>query len=326
MTLCCVPLDAPPGGVLGLEVAHLDDLDAVAALEAHHAVHAEADGVDRAADVAAALGLDVGDEVVDDDGDAVVGLDVLAELVDRRLQDGPAGAAEAVELAAAPLAHHQGVGSAGRDEVDQLVDRVDGEGAAVGPEGELLAGAGQRLGQPVEALGVERRVAVEEAVLVEVGGRLGPLHQDLGLEVVGVGVGLAEEVVDVGVAAEDLEGGGDLGEGRGGLGPGVADVVERRGGVGRLAVVGDGRPEDLLERQELEELRVLDDGVDDAAGHQVLGELRGLGLGQRHGVSFGRAGLRVSSFGYQGRSTLALPSPRIGRGFHAPVWRRRPLG
>lgn len=78
-----------------------------------------------------------------------------------------------IELAAGALAHHEGVGPAGGDHVDELVDGVDGEGAAVGAERELLGGAGQDLGEAVEGLGVDGGVAVEEAV---------PLRNTMGAE------------------------------------------------------------------------------------------------------------------------------------------------
>src|SRR4029453_9244263 len=71
--LCPLPLDAVAGGVFGLQLADLDDVDA-AVLQTHHAVRlAELDGVDGGADGAAgALDLVVGLVLVDDDGDAVV--------------------------------------------------------------------------------------------------------------------------------------------------------------------------------------------------------------------------------------------------------------
>ena len=97
--------------------------------------------------------LVVGDPLSDAYGDAVVVLHHLAELVAVALQDAAAGgAAEASELAAAPLGHEQQLRLAALDLVDGLVQLIQGEGAAVGSHSDRLAG-GARLVDAVKGLG-----------------------------------------------------------------------------------------------------------------------------------------------------------------------------
>ena len=118
---------------------------------------------------------------------------------------------------------------------------------------------------------------------------LGLELDDGGLEVLDVGAGRLEVVVDIGVAAEDLEAGGDLGEGGGRLGPGVADGVEGRRGSGVLLVVGQAVADHLYEGQGLQDGAFLDDGLYDTGQEQVIGELCALHKGQGHGVSSSRS-------------------------------------
>ena len=91
---------------------------------------------------------------------------------------------------------------------------------------------------PSNDFGVAAGVAVDEGVLELLLHGLRLELDDGRLQVLHVAAGGDEEVVDVGVAADDLQGRRDLGEGRRALGPGVADVVEGGGGGGVLAVVG----------------------------------------------------------------------------------------
>jgi hypothetical protein len=68
------------------------------------------------------------------------------------------------EFPPGPAAHAERVRLAGEDEVDQLVHHVERQLRAVDAGGKLLPGAGEHLRQPVETLGVDRGVAVEERV------------------------------------------------------------------------------------------------------------------------------------------------------------------
>ncbi len=104
---------------------------------------------------------------------------------------------------------------------------------------------------------------------------------DGGFEVLDVGARRLEEIVDVGVATEDLEAGGGLGEGGGRFGPGVSDIVEcgRRRHV--FAVVGEAIADDLDEGQALEDGALGGDRLDDAAAGAGEGALAG---GRRGGV------------------------------------------
>src|SRR3990170_3296130 len=196
-----VPLDAGAPGVLGLQGADALYLEAAGRRKAHEAALAGLEGVDCGAVSAGADGLGVRDVVGDADGDPVVELEHLAELVAVGLQEGAGGAGELVDDAAGAAAHEEGGGLA----ADDLVEAVEG-------------------------LGVGGGVAGDEGLLEELADGLGLELDDGGFEVLEVGAGGDEEVVDVGVAAHDLEGDGLLGEGGCGLGPGVADVEEGGGG------------------------------------------------------------------------------------------------
>ena len=99
------------------------------------------------------------------------------------------------------------------------------------------------------------------------------------LDVLDVAARRGDVLVDVGVAAEDLQRRQDLGEGRRRLRPGVADVEERGRRHRVLAVVGEGVADHLDEGQGLEDARLLDHGLDDALQDDVVGELGGFRQG-----------------------------------------------
>src|SRR3990172_4476702 len=108
-----VPLDAGAPGILGLQGADALYLEAAGGGEAHEAALAGLEGVDGGAVGAGADGLGVGDVVGDADGDAVVELEHLAELVAVGLQEGAGGAGELVCNAAGAAGHEEEVGVAG---------------------------------------------------------------------------------------------------------------------------------------------------------------------------------------------------------------------
>src|SRR3990170_7568903 len=135
-----VPLDAGAAGVLGLQGADALYLEAAGGGEADEAAFAGLEGVDGGAVAAGALGLGVGDVVGDADGYAVVELEHLAELVAVGLQEGAGRACELVRDAAGAAAHEEKVGLAALDGVDELIELVQGEGAAGGAHGERLGG------------------------------------------------------------------------------------------------------------------------------------------------------------------------------------------
>ncbi len=91
--------------------------------------------------------------------------------------------------------------------------------------------------------------------------------------VLDVGACLLEVAVDVGVAAEDSEGGGDLVEGDRGGSPNVAGGVPLGGADLVFAVVGEGVSNQLVEGKELEDGRFVDDLFNDAGFENVVGEL-----------------------------------------------------
>ncbi len=152
------------------------------------------------------------------------------------------------------------------------------------PRCDLLA-AGSELVQAVEALGVDGGVAVDELVLELVRDGLRLQLQHGGLDVLDVAAGRGDVLVDVGVAAEDLQRRRDLGEGRRALRPGVADVEEGGRGHRVLAVVGEGVAGDVDERQHIQDARLLDDGLDDALEDDIVGELCAFGEREGHGGS-----------------------------------------
>src|SRR3972149_11093606 len=151
-----VPLDAGAPGVLRCEGACALYLEAAGGGKAHEAAFAGLEGVDRGAVGAGADGLGVGDVVGDADGDAVVELEHLAELVAVGFEEGAGGAGELVDDAAGAAAHEEEVGLAAEDLVDDLIELVEGEGAAVGAHGEAL-GRVDDLVEAVEGLGVGGR-------------------------------------------------------------------------------------------------------------------------------------------------------------------------
>ena len=103
--------------------------------------------------------------VADADGDAVVVVEHLAELVAVGDEEAAAGGAgKGVELAPGAAGHQEHVGLALDDLVDELVELVEGEGGAVRAHGNGLGG-GDELVDAVEGLGVGGRVAVDEGVL-----------------------------------------------------------------------------------------------------------------------------------------------------------------
>ena len=83
-----------------------------------------------------------------------------------------------------------------------------------------------------------------------------------------------DHILDIGktIAAQDFEGGGELGVGGDRLGPGVADVEEGSGGCGVLPVVGEAVAGDGDEGEHFEEGAVVEDGLDDALEEDVVGE------------------------------------------------------
>jgi hypothetical protein len=163
-----------------------------------------------------------------------------------------------------------------------LVQHAQGEGGAGGAGGDdLVAG---RLGgdvhdEAVEHVGVGGLAgevgagrAVDEGALELVPDGLGGQLQDHGLDVLDVGPGLGDELVQVGVAAQDGQGGGELVElRRRGAGPVAQGRVPGGGGQGLLPVIGEAVALDVHEGHDLEDGALLDDGLDDAPQEDVLG-------------------------------------------------------
>src|SRR4030065_596899 len=84
--------------------------------------------------------------------------------------------------------HEGGVGFPTEALVDELIELVEGEGAAVGAHGEAL-GRVDDLVEAVEGLGVGGGVAGDEGLLEELADGLGLELYDGGLEGLGVGAG-----------------------------------------------------------------------------------------------------------------------------------------
>ena len=150
------------------------------------------------------------------------------------------------------------------------------------PADERPARSGSALVSPSNALALTAVSPLKKASMKSCADRLRPAGDHLRLDVVRVGVGRLQEVVHVGVAAEDLQRRRHLREGRRRLRPGIAHVVERRRRHRRLAVVGHRRPRHLHERQPAQQLALLDDRLDHPPQQQIIRQLRRLGLRHRH--------------------------------------------
>jgi hypothetical protein len=83
------------------------------------------------------------------------------------------------------------------------------------------------------------------------GDRLCALADHLRFEIVRIGVGRLQEVIDIGIATENFQIGGYLRERRGGFCPGIADVIKRGCRHGRLPVVRYCRSIDLHKWKQL---------------------------------------------------------------------------
>ncbi len=153
-----------PRRVFGFQLADALDLDA-AVLQTHHAdALPEFDTVDRGADrPARALRLRVGDELVDDQRDTVVEEGALPELVDVDFQQIARCPPQRGEFSTRALADEERIRFAGFDQIDDLIHQIEGQRAAIGPGGKGLPGR-DRLGQPIERLGIDRAIAVVETI------------------------------------------------------------------------------------------------------------------------------------------------------------------
>jgi hypothetical protein len=177
-------------------------------------------------------------------------------------------------------AEHEEVRLARLHEVDGFVELLERErgGRGAGSLVYLLAGWAE-LVQPVEALGVHRRVAVDELVLELVRDRLRLELQHRRLDVLDVVARRRDVPVDVRVAAEDLQRRVHLREGRRRFRPRIAHVEEGGSRHRVLAVVSEGIADHLDERQHLEHARLLDDGLHHALQDDVVRELGGFRQG-----------------------------------------------
>ena len=155
---------------------------------------------------------------------------------------------------------------------------IQGEGAAVGPHRDRLAGRA-RLVDTVECLRVGSGIAVDEGIVELLLHRLRLELDHCGLQVLEVAAGGPQEVVHVGITAQDLEGGRDLGEGRRGLRPSVAHFIECGSGSGILPVVGEAVAHNLDEGERLEDGTVIDHRLDNSGEQDIVGELGGLRKG-----------------------------------------------
>ena len=181
-------------------------------------------------------------------------------------------------------AHEQHLGLARAHLVDELVEPGQRQRGSVRAHAHGLTVRAEPV-DPVEAVGVGGAVAGHEGLVEERlhGSRLQLEHGRL--EVLDVGARLLEEVIDVGVAPEDLEGGRLLGERGRVLVPLVADAVEARAGRGVLAVVGEAVARDLDEGQPLQDGALLGHRLDDPGEQGVVAELCRVGERQRHGFA-----------------------------------------
>ena len=219
--------------------------------------------------------------LVDGEGDTVPALDIRAPLVAVGL-DGEAGRpAEVHKLAPAALAHHQHVGLAPFHGVHELVQLREREGGAGGTHGDdLVAG---RLGGDVHDKAVEhvgvvglagkigRRGTVDESSLPLMAHRLGGQLQDHGLDVLDIGPRLLDEVVQVGVPAQDGQGGRELVELRcGGSRPVSQRGMPGGGSQGLLPVIGQAVALDVHEGHDLEYGALRNDGLNDSPEKDVL--------------------------------------------------------
>jgi hypothetical protein len=231
-----IPLDTCPGGVLGLQRADPFDLEHLGTGESAEGAFAELQSVDgRAAGAgigrfhAAHQGVGIEYPIRDGNGDAVIELHELAQGSLAYLDVAVGCPGQQLELAAAAAAHQQHIGLAAFDGIDELVNHGEGKGSAGSPGSDQLIGGGagiDELDNAVKLLGIGGRVPVEELLFELMADRLGLLLDDGCLQVLDITAGGLEEVIDIGIAAHDLEGGGGLGEGRGRLHPGIADIVE----------------------------------------------------------------------------------------------------
>ena len=91
-------------------------------------------------------------------------------------------------------------------------------------------------------------------------------------QVLDIGAGCLEEVINIGILTEDFKGSGDLVKGRWGrCAPRLIDIIPGDTGEGLLPIVGQAVTDNLDEGQDLEDGRVLDDGLDDSFKQDIIG-------------------------------------------------------
>src|SRR3990170_2200784 len=266
-----VPLHPQPRSVLRLQRAHVVDGKPLPAVDAVQPFRAELDGEDRRRVVArlppeptvhAVLG--VGDEVVNQNRNVVVEVDGPVQA--RRLTQGqvpPLRPRQLLYLPPAPPTHDERVRRPGLHLVYHLVELREGARTARGgrPRQHVLAPRNdpQNLVQPVEPLRVHVvHVPVNQLVLYGPHHGLGLHRQHHGPEVLFVRTSQHEEIVQVGVAADNLELGGHRGDGRRRLDPGVGRVVELGRPQGILTIVRQGVTQNRVEGKKGEHRRSVD--------------------------------------------------------------------
>jgi hypothetical protein len=99
---------------------------------------------------------------------------------------------------------------------------------------------------------------------------------NLGLQIVDIGAGRGQEVVDVRIATENTQNCGPLGPRTSALSPHIIWVEPCRTGQGLLDHILVGVPDHINERELLEHHRILDDLLDHALLEHITRELCGL--------------------------------------------------
>lgn len=114
--------------------------------------------------------------------------------------------------------------------------------------------------QTAEAIVVKVRTVVElvKELILDV---LDLVVDDGSLQVYDVRPSGQEEVVDVGIPAQDFQRHGSLGQNRGALNPSIVDAIERSPSVCSNGVVGEAVPKDGGKRQLLQNTAILDQAV-----------------------------------------------------------------
>ncbi|QOC57869.1 major capsid protein [Pseudomonas phage phiK7B1] len=271
-----VPLQTGTSGVFVLHGADVFNTDtsrstAVQAVQTIHFVQAQS--VHGTGVRGSALCFDR-DEVVDDDRDTVVSrnLTVVVEL-QHAAGVTTSQTPQRFQRTQGAGTHHQRVRATAVQFVDQLVQHGQRNRTAVHAGLEEVTGVFHQLLDTVERLVVHGAVALDDCAAEGTGHTLG-LHGDLKSQLaVLVAHGFVDEFVHIDVASQDSQLGHDFFNVAGAFWHNFVDVQEAAFRVGQFTDVHQGFTLGACERQQSEQIIAVDDFLDNAAEHFLLGKL-----------------------------------------------------